>query len=67
MNDFNAATEEHGEVLTVRAYISKHYDSQVAFAKAHGVSKQRITEWIASGFIFIGDDMYSHRRRFELK
>jgi hypothetical protein len=55
------------EVLSVKDYISKHYPSQVAFAKAHGISKQRITEWIASGFIFVGDDMYSHRRSFELK
>ena len=52
------------EVLSVKDYINKHYSSQAAFARHHGLSPQRITEWIASGFIFVGDDMYSHRRNF---
>ena len=52
------------EVLSVKAYIMKHYPSQVEFARVHGLSPQRITEWIASDFIFVGDDMYSHRRNF---
>jgi hypothetical protein len=53
------------EILSVKDYIKKHYPSQAEFARVHRVSPQRITEFINSGFIFVGDDMYSHRRHFE--
>lgn len=55
------------EVLSVKDYISKHYPSQVAFAEAHGTTKQQVTEWISKSFIFVGDDMYSLRRSFKQK
>lgn len=48
---------------TLRDYIEKHWDgNQAAFARAQGVSRQQVGEWIGKGFIVVDDVLYSQRR-----
>lgn len=49
--------------MTLPEYITEHYNgSQVDFAKANGVKRQQVTQWIAKGFIVEGGVLYSPRR-----
>lgn len=44
-------------------YIDRYYGgNKAAFARAVGVPKQRITEWIAAGYIVHDGALYSKRR-----
>ena len=49
--------------MTLPQYIAENYNgSQVEFAKAQGVKRQQVTQWIAKGFIVEGGVLYSPRR-----
>jgi len=52
--------------MTLLEYIGKYFDgNQSRFAEAQGVKKQQVTQWLAKGFIVVGDTMYSPRRGLE--
>ena len=49
----------HGcEVLTVKEYIYKHYESQRDYARKKGIRHQLVTQWIARGDIVVGHVRY---------
>lgn len=49
--------------MTLREYISKHFGgNQSAFARAQGVQKAQVTQWLAKDFIVVNHKLYSHRR-----
>ena len=49
--------------MDLKEYIYQNYrNSQVAFARAQGVAKQQVSQWIAKGFIVVDGTLYSPRR-----
>lgn len=49
--------------MPLREYIDACYGgNQAAFARALNVPKQRVTEWIAAGYIVYEGALYSKRR-----
>jgi len=51
---------------SLRNYIAKKYNSsQSEFARANGVSRQQVTQWLNKDFIVVDGKLYSVRR--ELK
>lgn len=49
--------------MTLIEYIEQHYDGVKArFARATGVERQQVTQWIDKGFIVVDGVLYSPRR-----
>ena len=49
--------------MTLTQYIKENFNGvQVEFAKAQGVKRQQVTQWIAKGFIVDCGVLYSPRR-----
>lgn len=54
------------KMQSLRNYIAKKYNSsQSEFARANGVSRQQVTQWLNKDFIVVDGKLYSVRR--ELK
>jgi len=54
--------------MELRAYIKKYYrDSQSDFARAQGVQRQQVTQWINKNFIVKDHVLYSPRRELAKK
>ena len=50
--------------MKLSEYIEKHFGgSQAAFAAAQGVKRPQVTQWINKGFMVLGDDLVSPRRK----
>ena len=53
--------------MTLTQYIKENFNGvQVEFAKAQGVKRQQVTQWIAKGFIVDCGVLYSPRRELVL-
>lgn len=49
--------------MTLQEYINQHYNgSQAEFARAAGVQRQQVTQWISKKFIVVDGALYSPRR-----
>ncbi|EAA2649174.1 hypothetical protein FIH39_02345 [Salmonella enterica subsp. enterica] len=48
--------------MLLRDYIKLYYKTNVAFAKAVGVSKSQVSQWIASDFMVCQGKLVSPRR-----
>jgi len=49
--------------MPLQDYINKHYGgNQAAFARAQGVARQQVTQWINADFIVVDGWLYSPRR-----
>ncbi len=52
---------------TLRQYIeAEHGGSQVKFARANGVHKSQVTQWLNKEFIVVDGVLYSPRRELEI-
>ena len=59
-------TEKQAKACTLLEFITARFEgNQSAFARAQGVSRQQVNEWLSKGFIVVGEQLYSPRR--ELK
>jgi hypothetical protein len=56
------------KVYTLREYIDKEFGgNQAAFARAKGVKRAQVTQWINKDFIVVDGALYSHRRDLNKK
>jgi predicted XRE-type DNA-binding protein len=50
----------------LESHIADNFASQAEFARAQGVKRPQVTQWIKSGFIVVDGELYSHRRELKL-
>ena len=54
-------------MVALAEYIAdKHDGSQARFARANGVQRQQVTQWLNKGFTVSGGVLYSPRRKLDL-
>jgi len=57
---------EGAEILSLTEYIDKYHNGrQIQFAKANGVEKSQVTQWVKKNFIVINGELYSIRRKLK--
>lgn len=55
-------------MIPLKLYVDIHFNgSNTKFAKAQGVTRQQVNEWIVKGYMVSGDKLYSCRRQLVLK
>lgn len=50
----------------LREYIAQHWDTQADFARAQGVQRQLVTQWLEKGFVVNNHTLYLPRRVLKL-